>query len=170
MIKKLTRGIVTALIAITVLLPFNKVKAGIPIGTWRAHPAYNNAVKTVKAFGYIYVLSDGALYFFDPLDEAIYTIDKTGGLGDTDIATIGFCKSENALLLIYSNGNIDIIYSDESIYNFTDLKNKNNGNLSVNDLKFNGNFAYISTNMELIIFDVKKREIKNTYRFNTTVN
>ena len=170
MINKLTRGAIIAITAVMLVFHFNSVYAGIPVGTWRSHPAYNNAVKTVKAFGYIYVLSDGALYFFDPLDEGIYTIDKTGGLGDTDIATIGLCKSENALLLIYSNGNIDIIYSDETIYNFTDLKNYNNGNLSVNDLKFNGSIAYISTNMELILFDVKKKEIKNTYRFNTTVN
>ena len=170
MIKKLTRGAIIAIAAVMLLLPFNKANAGIPIGTWRSHPAYNNAVKTVKAFGYIYVLSDGALYFYDPLDEGIYTIDKTGGLGDTDITTFGLCKSENALLIIYSNGNIDIIYSDETIYNFTDLKNSNNVNLSVNDLKFNGNIAYISTNMGLILFDVKKKEIKNTYRFDTAVN
>ena len=104
MIKKLTSGAIIAIAAVMLLLPFNKANAGIPIGTWRSHPAYNNAVKTVKAFGYIYVLSDGALYFFDPLDEGIYTIDKTGGLGDTDIATIGLCKSENALLLIYTIG------------------------------------------------------------------
>ena len=168
MIKRLTRGAIIAIAAVMLLLPFYKANAGIPVGTWRAHPAYNNATQAVKAFGYVYVLSEGAIYFFDPSDQGMYTIDKTGGLGDTDITTIGLCKSQNALLIVYSNGNIDILYSDETIYNFTDIKNS--GNVTVNDLKFYGNLAYISTNIGLIIFDVSKREIKNTYRLDSPVN
>ena len=169
MIKKLTRGIVTALIAITVLLPFNKVKAGIPIGTWRAHPSYNDATFSLKAFGYICVLSDGALYLYDPADNGLYTIDKTGGLADTDIAALGYCQPEKAVVLVYSNGNIDLLYEDFSIYNFTDIKNNSTGNVTVNQLNISGNNAYISTNIGLIVFDVKRKEISNTYRFETQV-
>ena len=170
MINKLTRGIVTALIAITVLLPFNKVKAGIPVGTWRAHPAYNNATFSLKAFGKIMVLSEGAIYYYDPSDNSVYTIDKTGGLSDTDIAAIGFCKTENAVVLAYSNGNIDILYSDETIYNCTDLKNNTIGSVTVNELKIVDNLAYISTSIGLVVFDIKRREIKNTYRFESPVH
>lgn len=169
MIKKLTRGAIIALTAVMLLLPFNKVSAGIPVGTWRAHPAYNDASFSLKAFGYICVLSDGALYFFDPADDGLYTIDKTGGLGDTDIAAMGYCNSEKAVLLVYSNGNIDILYDDFTIFNFTDLKNNNTGNVQVNELKIIGNNAYISTNIGLVIFDIKRREIKNTYRFDSPV-
>ncbi|MBO6079260.1 MAG: hypothetical protein J6P66_11010 [Bacteroidaceae bacterium] len=170
MIKVLTRGVIIAVTAVMLLLPFNKVNAGIPVGTWRSHPAYNNATQAVKAFGLIFVLSEGAIYFYDPADEGLYTIDKTGGLGDTDIATICYCKPQNAVLLVYSNGNIDIIYSDETIYNFTDLKNNNIGSVSVNEVKINENIAYISTSIGLVLFDVKQREIKNTYRFDAAVN
>ena len=170
MIKFLTRGAIIAITAVMLLLPFNNIYAGIPVGTWRAHPAYNNATQAVKAFGLIFVLSEGAIYFYDPADEGLYTIDKTGGLGDTDIATICYCKPQNAVLLVYSNGNIDIIYSDETIYNFTDLKNNNIGSVSVNEVKVYENIAYISTNIGLVLFDVKQREIKNTYRFDATVN
>ena len=170
MIKVLTRGAIIAITAVMLLLPFNKVSAGIPVGTWRAHPAYNDASLSIKAFGYICVLSDGGLYFYDPSDNALYTIDKTGGLGDTDIAAMGYCDSEKALLLVYSNGNIDLLYEDFTIYNFTDIKNNSTGSVSVNELQIIGNNAYISTNIGLIIFDIKRREIKNTYRFDTRVN
>ena len=169
MIRLLTRGAVAAMIAVTLLLPFNTVKAGIPVGTWRAHPAYNDATFSIKAFGSIYVLSDGALYLFDPSDNALYTIDKTGGLGDYDIAAIDYCSSEKVILMAYSNGNLDLLYEDQGIYNFTDIKNNNSGSIKVNELKVIGRNAYISTNIGLIIFDVKRREIKNTYRFDTEV-
>ena len=170
MIGKFTKGAVAALIAVTLLLPFNKAKAGIPVGTWRSHPAYNDATRAVKAFGQIFVLSEGAVYSFDPIDNALYTIDKAGGLSDTDISAIGFCKSQNALLLVYSNGNIDILYSDYSIYNFTDIKNNDQGDLTVNELKIQGNNAYISTNIGLIIFDVRDRKIQYHYKFDSPVN
>ena len=169
MIKRLTRGAIIAIAAVMLLLPFYKADAGIPVGTWRAHPAYNDATFSLKAFGYHFVLSDGALYFFDPADNGLYSIDKTGGLGDTDIAAIGHCSSEKAVLLVYSNGNIDIIYDDFTIYNYTDLKNNSTGSVSVNELKITGNNAYISTNLGLVIFDIKRREIKNTYRFDKPV-
>ena len=170
MIKKLTRGAIIAIAAVMLLLPFYKAHAGIPVGTWRAHPAYNDATFSIKAFGYVCVLSDGALYFYDPTDNGLYTIDKTGGLGDTDIAAIGYCESQKALVLAYSNGNIDLLYDDFTIFNFTDIKNNSTGSVSVNELKIIGNKAYISTNIGLVVFDVKRREISNTYRFDTQVH
>ena len=170
MIKKLTRGAIIAIAAVMLLLPFNKVKAGIPVGTWRSHPAYNDATRAIKAFGLIHVLSDGAYFFYDPADQALYTIDKTGGLADTDIALMEYCPSENAILLVYSNGNIDLLYSDETIYNFTELKNNNLGSVTVNGIGINGNYAYISTNIGLVVFDVRRKEIKETYRFDSGVN
>ena len=169
MIKKLTRGAIIAITAVMLLLPFYKVHAGIPVGTWRAHPAYNDAAFSIKAFGYVCVLSDGALYFYDPADNGLYTIDKTGGLGDTQVASIGYCESQKALLLAYSNGNIDLLYDDFTVYNFTDIKNNSTGSVSVNELKIIGNKAYIATNIGLVIFDIKRREISNTYRFDTQV-
>ena len=170
MINKLTRGAIIAIIAVMLVFHFNSVYAGIPVGTWRAHPSYNNATFSLKAFGKIMVLSDGAIYYYDPSDNSVYTIDKAGGLSDTDIAAIGYCKTENTVLIVYSNGNLDILYSDETIYNCTDLKKNNIGNVQINELKFVDNFAYISTNIGLVIFDVKRREIKSTYRFDSPVN
>ncbi len=169
MIKKLTRGAIIAITAVMLLLPFNKVHAGIPVGTWRAHPAYNNATHAIKAFGYIFVLSEGAVYFYDPSDDALYSIDKVGGLSDTDIAEMAYCQTENAVVLVYSNGNIDILYSDETIYNCTDLKNGIVG-VKVNELRIDGNNAYISTSAGLVIFNINRREITTTYRFESAVN
>jgi hypothetical protein len=170
MIKKLTRGAIIAITAVMLLLPFYKVHAGIPVGTWRAHPAFNDATFSIKALGYVCVLSDGAFYFYDPADNGLYTIDKTGGLGDTDIASIGYCESQKALVLAYSNGNIDLLYDDFTVYNFTDIKNNSTGSVSVNELKVIGPKAYISTNIGLVVFDIKRREISNTYRFDTQVH
>ena len=167
MIRKLTEGAFAALVAAMLLLPFDTVRAGIPVGTWRSHPAYNNATFSLTAFSYVFVLSDGGLYFFDPADDGLYTIDRTGGLSDTDISAMAYCDSEKAILLVYSNGNIDILYENETIYNFTDLKNAIGGSVTIGNIKIYGNQAYIPTNEGVYHFDIRKREIKETFKFET---
>ncbi len=170
MIHKLTRGAIIAITAVMLLLPFNMVQAGIPVGTWRLHSAYNDATFSLSAFNRIYVLSDGALYFYSPNDESLFLIDKTGGLSDTGIAQMAYCKSQKAIILVYKNGNIDLLYSDDTVYNMTDLKNNGAGNIDINEIRINNDKAYISTSIGLVIFDVKRREISNTYRFDSSVN
>lgn len=165
MIRKLTKGAFAALVAAMLLLPFNTVQAGIPVGTWRSHPAYSNATFSLNAFSCVFVLSDGGLYFFDPADNGLYTIDRTGGLSDTDISRIAYCDSEKAILLVYSNGNIDILYENETIYNFTDLKNAIGGPVTIGNIKVYGNQAYIPTSEGVYHFDIRKKEIRETYKF-----
>ena len=109
MIRKNIKGVIVATVAAMLLFSFTRVSAGIPIGHWRSHYAYSDATKSLKAFGQIFVLSDGSIYSFDPVDEAIYTYDKTGGLNGTEIVTMDYCKAENCILLVYSDGNMDIL-------------------------------------------------------------
>lgn len=170
MIKLLQRGVVAALIVVALLLHYNQAIAGIPVGTWRSHPAYNDATFSIYAWGRVYVLSDGALYYYEPSYNALYTIDKTGGLSDTDIKAISYCDSQNALVLVYSNGNIDILYNDNTIYNFTDLKNSIGGNANIHEIKSCGDKIFISADIGLIVFNIKKCVIENTYKFETAVN
>lgn len=170
MIKKLTRGAIIAITAVMLLLPFNKVQAGIPVGTWRLHSAYNDATFSLSAFNRIYVLSDGAIYFYEPTEDGIYLIDKTGGLSDNGIAKMAYCKSQKAIVLVYKNGNIDLLYSDDTVHNITDLKNNGAGSIDINEIRIYNDKAYISTSIGLVIFDVKRREISNTYRFDSGVN
>lgn len=170
MIHKLTRGAIIAITAVMLLLPFNMVQAGIPVGTWRLHQAYNDATFSISAFSRIYVLSDGSIYYYDPSQDGLYLIDKSGGLSDTGIAQMAYCKSEKAIILVYKNGNIDLLYSDDTVCNVTDLKNNGAGSIDINEIKIYNSKAYISTSIGLVIFDVKRREISNTYRFDSGVN
>jgi hypothetical protein len=150
-------------------LPFQKTEAGIPIGHWRSHQAYSDATMSLKAFGQIFVLSDGSLYSYNPDDDAVFTYDKTSGLSDYQITTMAYCKAENSIILVYSNGNIDILYENGKLFNFTDLKNSTVIDKSVYQIKISGNIAYLSSGAGLIFFDLHRLEIKNTYRFNSPV-
>lgn len=155
--------------AAMLLLPFTNTTAGIPVGEWRSHLAFHDATCAVKAFGQIFVLSDGSLFSYDPKDNAVYTYDKSGGLNDTEISYIVYCEKEKALVIIYNNANIDVLYDDMTIYNFTDFKNMESGDKTINGVTVNGENVYIASNFGLVIFNVARLEISNTYKFDCPV-
>ena len=169
MIRKNIKGVIVATVAAMLLFSFTRVSAGIPIGHWRSHYAYSDATKSLKAFGQIFVLSDGSIYSYDPIDEAIYTYDKTGGLNGTEIVTMDYCKAENCILLVYSDGNMDILYENGKLYNFTDFQKSSTIDKTVYQVKIIGDKAYISSAAGLIIFNIHKLEISNTYKFDSAV-
>ena len=166
----LTKAVYTAaLIAVILLLPFSNTSATIPTGEWRTHLSYYDATKSLKAFNKIFVLSAGSIYSFSPEDNSLYIYDKIGGLSDTYISDIAYCNDENALLLIYSNGNIDILYQDETIYNFTDIKNSSITDKTIYDIYIDGSNAYLSTAFGVVVFNIEKLEISNNYNLGTDI-
>lgn len=164
----MTKVFVTAL-TVMLLLPFSWASAGLAVGEWQTHSSYHDATVSIKAFGKIYILSAGSLYSYDQEDNAVYVYNKILGLSDYDISQIAFCEKENAILLAYSNGNIDILYSDETLYNFTDIKNYSAPDKRVFSINIIDNYAYISSALGLIKFDVNRKEISNTYKFDDSV-
>lgn len=139
-------------------------------GEWRAYPAFHNATKSVKAFSRIYVLSDGGLYSYTPEDNSIQTYDKVNTLSDNQIADIAYSAKERAIVIGYLNGNIDLLYENDDIYNITDLLNSALPDKRINEVKVADNTTYISTNSGIVLLNISKKEISATYRFNGNVS
>ena len=89
--------------------------------------------------------------------------DKLNSLSDIDITHIVYSDYINALIIIYSNTNIDILYDDETVYNITDIKNSSIPNKQINNINIKNNLAYLSTKFGVIVLDLEKLEIKDTY-------
>lgn len=134
-------------------------------GQWQAHLAYHDASKCLKAFNRIFVISDHSLYSYDPSDNHVQTYDKAGILSDNGVADIDWCAAEKAIVICYQNGNIDLLYDDDNIYNITDVANSRLADKTVNETKVYGKTAYISTNSGIVELNVVRKEISNTYLF-----
>lgn len=152
------------LASIVLLVSCVTAAAQLATGEWRAYPAFHDATKSVRAFTRIYVLSEGSLYYYSPSDNSVRTYDKVTTLSDSNIADMVYCSAEKAILLCYSNGNIDFLYADDDIYNVTDLKNSTLPDKTVHEVRLYGNKAYISTNSGIIQLDISKKVISETYR------
>ena len=153
MVKRIF-AILSILIAIT---------ANAGIGDWVLYPSYHNATYCQTAGDKVYVLASGALYSYNTSDEEVRVYDKINTLSDIDITHIEYCKDIKALVVVYSNANIDILFDDEEVYNITDFKNKSLPDKRINGVNIQGTTAYISTVFGIVEIDLEEYEFTNTY-------
>ena len=140
------------------------------IGDWRVHNSYRYATDCRAVGDKVYVLSGGNLYSYNKEDGELLTYDHLTTLSDVKIACIEYSEAIDALVIVYENANIDILYDDETLYNITDFKNKNLADKKINNLQVADSMAYISTDFGIVTLNLKRREFGNTYTINHNVN
>ena len=155
------KGRVYILTAALLLLSNLLTWAGI--GSWRSHLAYHNATQCVVAHDKVYVVSDGSLYSYSPEDDFVECYDKSNILNDQGIRHIGICEKSNTLVVVYENGNIDLIRPNGDVVNITDIINETTLDPQINDLRIINRKAYMSTNFGIVILDLEREEFSNTY-------
>lgn len=137
----------------------------IPIGTWRTHISFN-AVHTVSVDATkVYAASDNGVLIVDQTDNSVSTITKLDGLSSTGITQVASDPVRQQLLIAYADGDLDILRTNE-IINFDRLKTSTTvtGSKRINHIVVNGNFAYLSTDYGLVVFDLVQLEVKETWR------
>ena len=149
----------------------NPLMAQVEVGNgeWLLHLSYQKPTQCLEAFNRIYTLASGNLYYYNPQDNSVFLYSKENILNDNDIACMAYCSTQKAIVVAYGNGNIDLLYRDNSIYNITDLKNSSMPDKRANSIYVNGDAAYLSLNGALLVLDVKKGEIKDCYNLNRTI-
>ncbi|MFZ9846639.1 MAG: two-component regulator propeller domain-containing protein [Flavobacteriales bacterium] len=147
------------------LLAFNFCLAQpVAIGKWRDHLPYNHGVAAVAAGDRIYCGTTSGFFYYDTKDNSVNKLSKPEGLADVGVNAIAYSSSYNTAILGYSNGNIDLIVG-ELVINFSQILNSTVvGDKSINAILISGDLAYLSCGFGIVVFDLAKREIKDTYK------
>ena len=137
----------------------------IAIGEWRDHTPFNKAVDVAEGRdGTIYCANQFGLFTYSKNDGELNILSRLKELSDLEIRTIRFDQSTGVLLIAYENSNIDIIYSDKSVVNLPDIKQKNIiGGKHINSILFIGGNAYLGCEFGIVVIDISRREVKDTY-------
>lgn len=147
----------------------NQLQARLPLGEWQAFMAYDKASHCTYFNGKVYAVSEGSLFSYDPEDENIQTFDIVYPMSDVEITHLAACPAEKKLLIVYTNGNIDLMDEQEEVYNITDLKNSSVTDKTVNNVNVQGEKAYLSTNFGIVVLDISKRVISTTYTLDKAI-
>lgn len=134
-------------------------------GNFKTYLAYHSSQKIAEGNNLVYAVTNGSLLSYNKTDNSITTYSRQTGLSDNGISQIAYNSSLNTLLIIYTNGNIDLLGENGSVYNISHLLNSTNfNNKTVNNIDINSNIAYLSMQFGVLALDMKKKEIKDTYR------
>jgi len=137
--------------------------AQVAMGKWKTHLAYNNASQVAQSTNKVYAVSEGALFSVDKADGGLSFYSKLTGLNGSNISKIKFNAASQELLIIYSNGNIDVI-GNSGITNMPDLYNKQmSSGKTVNQIQFYQNKAYLACNFGIVVLNLDKKEVADTY-------
>lgn len=135
----------------------------IAVGNWRSHNAFNRLIGLTSAGQSIYAAARSAIFEFDPVTGESTPITKLTGLNDTGIKAISYNEANNTVIICYENGNIDLVRNNK-IINFPDLlKASISGSKIINHIANQGDLAFLSADFGVMILDLKKLEVKDTY-------
>ncbi len=136
---------------------------GIGIGQWRAHLPYNNCIAVSILDDKAYCATPYSLFYLNKEDNSLHTLNKINGLSDFGISTMKYSEELDILFIAYSNANVDLLHDGE-IINMPEIKRANIiGKKVINDIYFLDNLAYISCGFGIVVMDLIKEEIKDTY-------
>lgn len=142
------------------------------IGDWKAYMAYHDVQEIEQAGNLVFVQASNGLYIYNKNDQSIQTFSKVDYLSDCNISHIAYNKSTKRLVIIYSNGNIDLMnINNYEVTNLSDYYNTFiSENKTVNDIYTYGNYAYLSTGFGIVKLNVSKAEISDTYNLGFKVD
>ena len=146
------------------------ISFGQAIGSWKAYPALQISTYNIPVGHKVYSLCNGNLFSYNTKDTEVYVFDRLNGLHDTKIQFIRYSSASQKLILVYENGNIDLIYPDNEVVNMKQLKDKNYPNLVINNVSVVNEKAYICTNFGIVVVNMDKEEFEATYDLKLNVH
>ena len=136
---------------------------------WIIYASYHNATKAVKGDSRIFVLANGDLFSYDTEDNSVELYDKTNALSDFGIKDIAYSSAEKRLVVLYENGNIDLLGMNNTRWNMPDLKTKTLEDKTINELKVVDSEALISLNSGLALLNLKEGYFVDLYTLGSKV-
>ncbi|MCF8378989.1 MAG: hypothetical protein K9H49_05380 [Bacteroidales bacterium] len=133
------------------------------LGSWTSYLPYNSAYKIAIVNNKIFCSTNGGLFYYDDSDNSLNKFSKENGLSDSDISTIAYSKTNDVLIIAYANANLDLVYGN-TIFNLPDIKRKAIlGDKNIYSVYFLNDKAYLACGFGIVVIDLLKKEIKETY-------
>jgi ligand-binding sensor domain-containing protein len=136
-----------------------------PVGYWRAHLP-TNAAQGIATDGLTnYVITRKGFFTFRTTDSYPETFSKVEGMHDTNPVAVDFDRTTGTCIIGYESTNIDL-FRHNNFKVLPDLKNKTfSGSKAINHIFAKNGLAYVSTSLGIVVIDLERQEVKETYVF-----
>ncbi len=135
----------------------------IRIGRWRVHLPYSDMKTVAVGQNKVYAANGSSIFHFDKEDNSLNVNSKYTGLNDVTVSKIGYNSSQDTYIVGYETGNIDLIKGNV-ITNANDIfRSPGTGSKKINHIFSNKEFVYISGDYGVVLYNIKKKEVKESY-------
>ena len=133
-------------------------------GDWQLHLPTKHPLQLADAGDRVYVAAENAFYFLDKKLNTTQVLSRRDGLNDVGVAALAYDSVTRQTVVAYRNANIDLLQPSGGVRNLNDaLRKPIQGNKDVNQVAIGGSKAYLSTGFGLVVVDLAKAEISDTY-------
>jgi hypothetical protein len=137
--------------------------SNLPIGSWRLHVPNNRAKALTETPTSICVATEDGFFRLIKEDNSLQVLTRTDGFSDVNLSSVRYDSASATLVVAYENTNLDLV-QDGKIKNITDLLRKQlAGVKTIHHLSTHQKKAYLSTSFGLVVIDLVKLEVKDTY-------
>ena len=134
------------------------------VGEWKNLLSYRESTQSLAVGETIYALFSGNLLSYNTSDESVRIYSKIDGLHGKEISLMGYSKSQDCLVLVYDDSNIDLVYpSEDGIINIPDMKNNAATIGKLNNLSVAEDYACLSTEKGVVVLNLKDAEVRGYY-------
>lgn len=136
-----------------------------PIGQWRIHIPYNNPLAVHDGGDELFVGNSLSVYRYQKEDGSINRLSKINLLSDIGVRDLHYRETLDALIIAYSNSNIDVLKGDR-IFNFPFIRNQNIvGDKNIYGVGYRGDSAYLGCGFGIVVLDLVREQSPATYFF-----
>jgi len=136
---------------------FLNAQTDIAIGQWKSHLPFGNGTYVTQSDSKIYYATDFAVLIIDKEEGSVERLTKVEGLSNVGVSIIKYNRMSNILVVVYENGVIDLVKSDEIV----SILNIPQSNIVLGEKKIfdifmaNDSIAYLAAN-----FGISKLNLK----------
>ncbi|MGI4742380.1 MAG: two-component regulator propeller domain-containing protein [Janthinobacterium lividum] len=136
----------------------------VAYGDWQLHLPANHPQTLADAGDRLYVADDASFYYLDKNLNSTQRLSRREGLSDVGVNTVAYDSANNQVIVAYQNGNLDLLRADGTVKNITDILRKAIQTAkTITQIQVYNGVAYLASNLGLIVLDLTKFEVRDTY-------
>ena len=135
-----------------------------PVGSWSDYLVYNSTDCVTVGTDEVFASTGSSIIIYNKQFAELKKMSRIDGLTETGISTITWSEENKTLIIGYTSTNIDLL-KNNIIYNVPDISRKYiPGEKKINKIRTNGKYAYLACSFGIVILDLNKREIYDTWK------
>jgi hypothetical protein len=135
-----------------------------PIGQWREHLPFNNAIAVEVSGNFVHCATPYGYFGYDQDENAFLRRTKINGLSAVRVSGMTVEPGGGRVMLWYEDGNVDFLDGDQVI-NLPDIQQSTvAGDTRIFDALWRGNRVYLAAGLGIIVLDPDRNVVRDTWR------